>query len=70
MSNPSVSETERSTPETVQGGECVAELLVSRGGMYAVGHKNNGPVSVALAREINPDVVTLQMEKSDRGVGE
>ena len=62
MSIPSVSETERSTPETVWVGERVAELLVSRGGMGVVGHTNNGPISVAPARETNPDVVILQVE--------
>jgi DNA-binding NarL/FixJ family response regulator len=60
VSSPSVLETEQSTPVTVLGDERVAELLVSRGGMDAVGHTNNGPVSVA--RETNPDVVILQME--------
>jgi DNA-binding NarL/FixJ family response regulator len=62
MGSPSVSEIERSTPETVWVGERVAELLVSRGGMGVVGHTNNGPISVAPARETNPDVVILQVE--------
>jgi DNA-binding NarL/FixJ family response regulator len=61
MSGATASETERSTPETVQAGERVAELLVIPQGMDVVEHMNNKSVSAALARTTNLDVVILQI---------
>ena len=44
--------------------EGLAELLNSRGDMDVVGQTNIGPVCVALAQKIKPDVVILQVESA------